>query len=280
MRIIRLRLGLTVAILILSLSGCFKDASDDNAAPTKLQEVNLSDIQRAQPTATVALPSPTPTARRAFPTFTPRSPTDTPEQIVGGPPSSRDADTPTSTRRPRPTATDVPPDEATVAPPNQSGATDEPSETPTPRDDDEPVLPTPTEIPDANDCIYLVEGGDTLFSIALQFDLFPEDFYPINPELRANPDNLYIGQEIRIPDCIPEGATIEPTTEDTMEDDATPSTDVPEGTQTYVVQEGDNLFRIALNFGISLDALVAANPNIPNENTIIYPGDTLIIPTE
>ena len=45
---------------------------------------------------------------------------------------------------------------------------------------------------------------------------------------------------------------------------------------TYVVQPGDNLFRISLRFGVSLDALARAN-NIFNPNSI-YVGQVLCIP--
>lgn len=44
----------------------------------------------------------------------------------------------------------------------------------------------------------------------------------------------------------------------------------------YVVRAGDNLFRIALNNGTSLDALIAANPGINPQ--IILPGDEIILP--
>ncbi len=282
------RLGLIIALLLISLSGCFKDASDDNANPTQ-RKVDLSDLQGSQSRATASVPAPTATVRADLPSFTPAPSTPTATEVIGGPPGNTNTTTPeaslsSSTPRVTATITETTSGLATVEPPDMSDieASDTPTASPdtTGEADDTDILSTPTEIPDANDCIYLVEGGDTLFSLAEEYDLLPEDFYPINPELRANPDNLYIGQEILIPNCIPEGATIEPTAEDEMEAEGTPATDAPDGVQTYVVQDGDNLFRIALNFGISLDALVAANPTIPSENTIIYPGDVLIIPTE
>jgi LysM repeat protein len=46
---------------------------------------------------------------------------------------------------------------------------------------------------------------------------------------------------------------------------------------TYVVQPGDTLFRIALQHGVSVDAIVAAN-NLPNRS-MVYAGQVLIIPT-
>ena len=46
---------------------------------------------------------------------------------------------------------------------------------------------------------------------------------------------------------------------------------------TYVVQPGDTLFRIALQHGVSVDAIVAAN-SLPNRS-MVYAGQVLIIPT-
>ncbi len=45
----------------------------------------------------------------------------------------------------------------------------------------------------------------------------------------------------------------------------------------YTVVQGDSMFSIAQRFGVSLDALIAANPQIPNPK-IIFPGDVLCVP--
>ena len=39
------------------------------------------------------------------------------------------------------------------------------------------------------------------------------------------------------------------------------------GTQTYTVKEGDTLSGIAAKYGVELDALIAANPQIKNPDT-------------
>ncbi len=58
---------------------------------------------------------------------------------------------------------------------------------------------------------------------------------------------------------------------------ATPKPTAPPATpQVYVVQPGDNLFRIALRFGTTVEALAAAN-NIANP-ALIYSGQKLTIP--
>ncbi|HUW65727.1 MAG TPA: LysM domain-containing protein [Spirochaetia bacterium] len=46
---------------------------------------------------------------------------------------------------------------------------------------------------------------------------------------------------------------------------------------TYMVQPGDTMSGIASMFGVSLAALVAANPQIANPD-LIYPGQVINIP--
>jgi tyrosinase len=47
---------------------------------------------------------------------------------------------------------------------------------------------------------------------------------------------------------------------------------------TYIVQQGDSLYLIAQNFGISLVSLVAANSQI-NDPALIYPGEVVTVPS-
>ncbi len=47
----------------------------------------------------------------------------------------------------------------------------------------------------------------------------------------------------------------------------------------YTIVSGDTMFFIAQRLGISLDALIAANPHIKNPN-VIFPGDVLCVPKE
>lgn len=54
------------------------------------------------------------------------------------------------------------------------------------------------------------------------------------------------------------------------------ATPTPSGPTTYVVQEGDWLLKIARDFDVDPEAIIAANPGLdPN---VLYPGDELIIP--
>ena len=45
----------------------------------------------------------------------------------------------------------------------------------------------------------------------------------------------------------------------------------------YTVKKGDTLWGIARRYGVTLTALIAANPQIKNPN-LIYPGDRVNIP--
>ncbi|MCL6517662.1 LysM peptidoglycan-binding domain-containing C40 family peptidase [Alicyclobacillus sp.] len=50
-------------------------------------------------------------------------------------------------------------------------------------------------------------------------------------------------------------------------------------TDTYTVQRGDTLYKIATKLGISLADLERANPQIPNFN-VIWPGEVLHLPSQ
>ncbi|MBN1286127.1 MAG: LysM peptidoglycan-binding domain-containing protein [Anaerolineae bacterium] len=47
--------------------------------------------------------------------------------------------------------------------------------------------------------IYVVKAGDTLFSIANRFGVSMQAIMDVNPEVKANPDRLSVGQQIVIP---------------------------------------------------------------------------------
>jgi nucleoid-associated protein YgaU len=76
-------------------------------------------------------------------------------------------------------------------------------------------------------------------------------------------------------------ATATPTPSPSAEASASPSpTAVPSPTPvTYVVKSGDTMSRIAAQFGVTLDALIAANKEtVPNPDQLQV-GQTIIIPT-
>jgi peptidoglycan-N-acetylglucosamine deacetylase len=112
---------------------------------------------------------------------------------------------------------------------------------------------------------YTVQQGDNLFRIAMKFGIDWHDLAAANGI--TNPESLQVGQVLTIPGCQGQGSGTGTGT----------GTGTPSGSEeTYVVQAGDNLFRIALKYGITWQELAAYN-NI-TDPTSIYPGQVLKIP--
>jgi len=107
----------------------------------------------------------------------------------------------------------------------------------------------------AQNSTHVVQPGETLFSIARSFGLTVEQLAAANGI--TNPALIYVGQVLVIPGGAPS---------------PTPGTGAP---QTYVVQVGDTLYRIALRFGTTVDVLVSLN-GLTNSN-VLYVGQVLII---
>lgn len=104
-----------------------------------------------------------------------------------------------------------------------------------------------------NGFLYTVVAGDTMFRIASKFGVSLNALIAANPQV-ANPNVIVAGQVL----CIPRKAP-------------------PCSGFLYTVVAGDTMFRIARRFGVSLNALIAANPQIANPNAIA-PGQVLCIP--
>nr|MBC7245853.1 LysM peptidoglycan-binding domain-containing protein [Chloroflexota bacterium] len=100
---------------------------------------------------------------------------------------------------------------------------------------------------------YVVQWGDTVFGIARCFGLPPEAIIRANN--LVNPNLIRVGQILIIP--------------------ALPAP--PPGPTMYVVQPGDNLYRISLKFHVPIEAIIAVN-RIVNP-WYIRAGQILIIPT-
>ncbi|MEE0775492.1 MAG: SafA/ExsA family spore coat assembly protein [Bacillota bacterium] len=98
---------------------------------------------------------------------------------------------------------------------------------------------------------YVVQPGDTLYEIAGLYHVSLENLIKANPQIK-NPDMIFPGQVVRIPigftDCT-----------------------------CYTVKQGDTLYKIARMYGVSVNAIIRANPRITNPN-YIEPGWILMIP--
>ncbi len=127
-------------------------------------------------------------------------------------------------------------------------------------------------------CTYTVQPGDWLSAIANQLNVSVIDLMRANSINNAN--FIYVGQVLQIPGCsndappMQQGPMAEPPKADPpAADDAPPADDKP---NTYTVQPGDTLGKIAAKFGVDTNALASAS-GIDNPN-LIYVGQVLTIP--
>ncbi len=287
------RLSVMVVVVILGVSACYKNAGD-NVEPTS-NRVDLSDIEPTTAAPPSPLPSPTPTTevgptatRTLVPTITPfdqpesaapteieaPAPTNTPiPTTVPDEPAAEPA-TPTVQMPPSftPAITAEEPAEAVITTP---GMSDIPASV-TPRPTTDPALmPTPTSIPvEENECIHLVQSGDTLYSIAQDNAVLLADLVAANPDYLGGSPNtpLQLGWELRIPGC----ETLPPTTETAAPAEATTQPVLPGTETTHTVQAGEHLYAIARQYGVDPQAIIQAN-NLTNPDQL-QPGDVLIIP--
>lgn len=140
-------------------------------------------------------------------------------------------------------------------------ATATPSSTPTITDTPMPTA-TPTATATPTPRTHTVERGENPSFIAETYGVAVEDLIAIN-----NIDDvagLQVGQTLIIP---PLGLA---PADDTVNYAPTPVQ------TTYEVKGGDTLLGIALNHGTTVEAIVAANPDINTD--LIFPGQNLVVP--
>lgn len=101
---------------------------------------------------------------------------------------------------------------------------------------------------------HTVQAGENLFRIALQYGMSYQRLAAYNGI--TNPNIIYVGQVLNIP--------------------ADGGTAPPSGGRVHVVQQGENLFRIALQYNMLYTDLARVN-NLSYPYTV-YPGQRLQIP--
>jgi LysM repeat protein len=102
--------------------------------------------------------------------------------------------------------------------------------------------------------VYIIRRGDTLSQVAARFKTTTAKLLELNPGI-TNANLIYQGQRLTIP-----------------------STRAPEPGQTYIVQRGDTLRKIAARFDTTVDVLLALNPSIKDPNRI-YTGQKITLPS-
>ncbi len=102
---------------------------------------------------------------------------------------------------------------------------------------------------------YIVQPGDTIWSIAVRFNTTVEAIAAANRLI--NPNFIYVGQKLIIPSPGQVPAQVS-------------------RPKIHIVQYGETLTSIAFRYGTTVEAIMRAN-NLPNPN-FIYVGQRLIIP--
>jgi len=101
---------------------------------------------------------------------------------------------------------------------------------------------------------YVVQVGDSIASIGARFGVSGDEIEKLNSI--TDPNEIYVGQTLLIPSSA-----------------ATPE---PGGAETYVVQAGDTLGKIAVRYGVTVEQLQEAN-GIDDPDSITL-GQVLTIP--
>jgi LysM repeat protein len=133
--------------------------------------------------------------------------------------------------------------------------------------------PAPTAAPtQVTGLHYVAVPGDNYYRIARRFGITVNALLAANPS--ARPNVLYVGQVLIIPGVsgapAPTPGAPVPTTVAPAPTSAAP----PPGAFTYIVQRGDNLFRLSLRFNTTVARIKQLN-NLTSD--IIYIGQVLII---
>lgn len=106
---------------------------------------------------------------------------------------------------------------------------------------------------------HIVQAGESLGSIATFYNISADELAQLNGI--ANPNALYVGQELML---TPDAKVLE----------EVPVSDEVE--VKHIIQAGDTLFRLSLQYGITLDELLAAN-EISNAE-LVFVGQEIVIP--
>jgi LysM repeat protein len=135
---------------------------------------------------------------------------------------------------------------------------------------------------------YTIRSGDTLSAVADRYAVTLDDLLAANPGI--DPTGLVAGDVINLPESASaNAATPQPEPTEAPAEEVLPTdTPAPVPTEppvtpttqslgsTYTVQAGDSFASIAAQFGVTIEALAAANQGVdPNA---LQPGQVLIIP--
>jgi peptidoglycan-N-acetylglucosamine deacetylase len=115
----------------------------------------------------------------------------------------------------------------------------------------------------------VVRTGDTLYRIALRYRVTVAALAATNNI--SDPRRIFVGQTLLIPTTDPQIPALTPP-------GVSPTPIVVDGQRYHIVRSGENLFRIALRYGVPLNRLAEVN-QITNPRQI-FVGQIIVIPDE
>jgi LysM repeat protein len=141
-------------------------------------------------------------------------------------------------------------------------------------------LITPTSVFSAEEgCIYTVQSGDNLFRIAVNHNVGLPELRAANPQISG--DLIQPGDRLTIPNCVPDAPVVgapDPSMPSAIE--AAPLGDQgivgATGQTIHTVQSGETLQAIARRYNVTIVSIVEAN-NLADPNRLSV-GQQLIIP--
>ncbi len=131
----------------------------------------------------------------------------------------------------------------------------------------EPVVET--HAVKASDNEYIVQQKDNYYRISRQFNITKEELFALNPGLEEK--GLKPGESIKV-----KKSGTKSSGADVFQENSNPKTKVDSGNEksssnavsseddyvTYTVQQGDTVFSIVNKFGVTIDELIALNPEL------------------
>ncbi len=121
---------------------------------------------------------------------------------------------------------------------------------------------------------HTVREGDSLWDIALEYDVTVDQLLQLNPEVSKS---MLVGQTLIISQASDSSDSQESSSspaEDAPAEEA-PSEEESSSSRTHTVQDGDSLWDIATQYDVSVEQLQQLNPEVSKSMLV---GETLMIP--